>query len=174
MAGDTHEVNVCLIDINRDFPNSLRRICVKVHAPMLPNDCANLFHWLNDTSLVIYCHDGDERGVRSDGSFEGFQVNNAIRLDWQIRNIGSFFAKFSAGVQYAFVLLEINDACYHAHYEQKATYSLGGDDMLFLLLIKPCHAFYDHIVTLRGARGEDDIFRLGTNEVCNMLTSTMR
>ena len=60
------------------------------------------------------------------------------------------------------------------HCEHRVTYSLGGNDVLFLILVKPCHSFDDHVVTLRGTRGEDNVFGLGTDEVCDMLDSKMK
>ena len=41
--------------------------------------------------------------------------------------------------------------------------------MLLFFFVEPGNTLDDHIVRFRGARGEDDILGLGSNEVGNVL-----
>jgi hypothetical protein len=45
--------------------------------------------------------------------------------------------------------------------------------MPFFLAVKPSHALDRHVVALGGARCEDNIFGIGSKEICYMLRITV-
>lgn len=53
--------------------------------------------------------------------------------------------------------------------EVRMNYRLGGDDVTLFFFMKPSNPFDRHIIRLRGARGENDILCVCTDEICNML-----
>ena len=66
MSADTHEVNVGLVDIDRNFPNSLSSVCMEENS-FLSAKFSNLVHVLNYTNLVVHVH-----GTYAKNLFLGF------------------------------------------------------------------------------------------------------
>jgi len=105
VTGDTHQVDVHLIDIKGDLPHRLSGIGMKVYPAVLAYDGTDLLDWLDDASLVIHRHDRNQRSVGANGSFELLKINNAVLLDPKIGNIETLLLQLSARIEDTLVFL---------------------------------------------------------------------
>lgn len=51
---------------------------------------------------------------------------------------------------------------------------LGCNDMFLLLLVEPSNSLDDHVVRLRGTRGENDVLLIGSDEVRDFLKTNIK
>ena len=105
VAGYAHEVDIPLVDIDRDLSGGLCRICVEINPTVLADDFAYFFHGLNDAGLVIDSHNGDEGRVRPNSLLEFFKTNDTILLDGEISDVEALLLQLAAGIEDTFVLL---------------------------------------------------------------------
>lgn len=59
VSRDAHQVDIHLVYIDGYFANRLCCICVEMDAAMLTEELANFLDRLDDTCLIVHCHDGD-------------------------------------------------------------------------------------------------------------------
>lgn len=53
----------------------------------------------------------------------------------------------------------------------RVSHRLCGDDMPLLLFVESGDTFDRHVIRFRCSRRKDDVFRVSSNEVCDMLDS---
>lgn len=78
VARQAHQVNVHLLDVDRDLADRLGGVGVEESSTVAPDDLANFLERLNYPNLVVDCHDGNEDGVGADGGFKLRKVNKTI------------------------------------------------------------------------------------------------
>jgi hypothetical protein len=110
---------------------------------------------LHHTYLIIYCHDRDKTGIWTDRSRKLVQVNKSIGLDWEVSTLKTLLLKVAARVEHALVL------------------NLGSYDMLFLVPVEPHDTLDEDVFALSGARSEEDLFWIGSNQRCNLSSSCL-
>src|SRR6266849_7832482 len=103
VAGNREQVDVVLLDVYRDFADSLHAIDGKNNAVFL-GDLADFRHRIDDANLIVGIHDGNKNGFRRNRFTHVFRVDAAIALH---RKIGDFIAvlfEALAGIEHSFVL----------------------------------------------------------------------
>lgn len=143
-----HQINIPIVYVDWDFPHCLRTIGVKVDL-FGAAQFADFFHGLNDADLVIDGHYAHQHRIRSNGSFELFKVDQPITLHRQVRDLEAFVLQMSAAIQHALV------------------FCLTCDDVFLLSRTakESGDTFDAHIIALCCATGEDDFFRVCSNEL---------
>lgn len=103
MARDGEQVDVEIIDVDRDLADRLGGICVKEDF-LLPAQRTDFFQWLNNADLVVDCHDGDQGGVGSHSFLQLLHVNETIGLHGQVSDVKAALLEVSAGIEHAFMV----------------------------------------------------------------------
>src|SRR5712671_5841351 len=79
VAGYREQVNVVLLDVDRDFANRLHTIDREDDAVFLGN-LADFRHRIDDANLIVGVHDGDQNRFRRNRFTHVFRVDAAIAL----------------------------------------------------------------------------------------------
>ena len=137
---DRSQVDVLLDHIHRNFADRLSRIGVENHAPLV-TQLADFSDWLQHANLVIRIHNRDQDGLVIHGALQVVQIDQAVFLHRHVGHAIAIFFQALAGVEHGLVLGD------------------RSDDVVALLAIHFSHAFDGEVVTLGGARGEDNFFR---------------
>ena len=66
-------------------------------------DAPDFFERLNRAELVVGVHDGDKRGFRAQSAAKITEVDQAVSVDAQVGDGGTFFFEGLAGVENGFV-----------------------------------------------------------------------
>lgn len=121
-------------------------------------ELSNLFHGLNNANLVVDCHDTDKRCVWAKGGLQNFEIDKARVGYRQIGYLESFILQVPAAIEHTFML------------------RLSGNDMLLFATAakEPGNAFDAHVVTFRCPTGEDDLFGICADQVCNVSPRLIR
>ena len=125
---------------------------------VLTAERADFFQRLHDTDLVVDGHDRHEKRVFVHRLLQYLHIDEAVRLHWQVSDFETFLLQLPAAVQNALVL------------------SLQRDDVVALFVACPIetrNSLDGHIVTLRRAAGENNLFFMGTNQGCNGAASSL-
>ena len=105
VPADAHDVDLARINIDGDLANSLRSVRVEEGVLVLALDeRANLFKRLDGANLIVDGHDGHEACVWADGSLELGEIDLAILLHRQIRDVESFVLEDPAAIEDTLVL----------------------------------------------------------------------
>ena len=103
VRGQAHQIDGQGVHIDVYAAGGLRRIDVKNDA-LFAADGADGRHVLDHTDFVVHEHDARQNGVGADRGFEGVQVDQAIGLHIQVRDLKPLALQFAAGVEHSFVL----------------------------------------------------------------------
>ncbi len=149
VRGQRQQVDVHLADVHRHVADGLHRVRVEDDLS-LAADGADLPDGLNSPDLVVRVHDRDEdRPVRDGGpDIVGIDEAGAVH-----RN-GSHFQPMP--------LQELGRV------ENRVVLDGGGDDVAALLLEGDADADEGLIVGLGATAGEDDLLRIGPEQVCDV------
>ena len=93
----------------------------------------------------------DQNGLVVDGALQVFEIDQPISFHRQIRDAIAILLKPLARIENSLVLCHLRD------------------DVVAALAVHLRDALDGQVVRLRGARGEDDLFRGGADELCNLL-----
>jgi len=147
VAADRHEVDIKLIDINRNLADGLGRVGVEEYF-LVPAYLSDFLDWLNHTDFVVDHYHWNEDSVGPDGLLELFEVNDSISLHREVSDIKTLLLQEAATVQDTFVIYL---SCY---------------DMLFLriLAVELRDTLYGEIVALCGSACEYDFFGRSANQ----------
>ena len=151
MTGDAHHVDVHRLDIERDLTGSLRRVGMEEHL-LLAADLADLGQWLDDADLVVHRHDRHHHRLVGDGVAQRLEVDQAVLLHRQVRDLEARLLEMAAGVEHALVL---------GH---------RGDDVVLAVLVELGDAANGEIIRLGGARGEDHFLLISADQLGDLRT----
>lgn len=105
MSANTHKVNVWLVDVDGDFPDSLGSVSVEENS-FLSAKLANLIHVLDYTDLVVDVHGTNAENFflrLLDSFFKELNIKNAAFLYGQISDSKSLQFEISASIENAFM-----------------------------------------------------------------------
>ena len=151
VAGEGHQINFQLAQIDRQFAHALGRINVI-------DDAARTAHFadsrdiLHHADFVIHVHDGHEDSVVTHCRFKFFQVDNAVTLRGEVGDFKPFALQLTTGVQHGFV------------------FGFAGDDVLAFFLIKVGCTFNRQVIGFSRTGSKDDFTRVSAHEVSNLVT----
>src|SRR5260221_9668032 len=126
---------------------------------VLHGDFADLLQRLNRPQFVVGVHDGDQRGLWTDGLADSFGIDEAVRIDCQVSDFDgvaaagdgtAFLFKSLAGVQNGFVL------------------NLSGDDVFGGACGVSDNTEDGVIVGFGATTGENDFLGAGTDQPGNL------
>ena len=146
-AGGKH-IHTQFLNIDRQMANGLYRIGVERNFVRLCNG-GQFFDGLNGADLVIGGHDGDQFGIGTNGGLQLLRGDQTLGIYFQIGGGAPLFFQCRYGVQNGMV------------------FDVGGNNVSLFLFkyTKQCH-----IVTLRTARGKEDLTFFGTDALGNGAT----
>lgn len=78
VARNAEDVNVHVVDVNRDLADSLGSVRVEVDTAMLADDLTDLLEWLDNANLVVDGHDGNEARLGRDCRLELGEIDKTI------------------------------------------------------------------------------------------------
>ena len=153
MSAGAEHIDIELIYIDRDLAECLNSICMEQDS-MLMCDLSDLFQRLKSTNLIVCSHNRDQDGLRCDGFLKFIQVNETVLIHIQICDLRTaLFFKVFAGMKDCMML----DLC--------------CDDMVTFILVCLKSCFQSPVVRLGTARCEIDLLFLGSDHVCDLLSS---
>ena len=105
MAGEGQQVEMELMDVDRNFPGGLHGIAMEINVGVF-GDAADFFERLHRSEFVVGVHDGDERGFLANRAAQVFKVYQAVLVNVQVSNVNTLPFESLAGVQDGFVFHE--------------------------------------------------------------------
>ena len=151
VSTDRQQIDVHLVDVDRNFADTLRSIRVEEYF-VVTADLSNLLQWLCRADFIIDMDDGADKCVRPDGLLQDLQVDETLSRDRQVSHLEPFIFEFSAGVEHALMI------------------DLSGDNVALFITVEACETLQAEIVRFSCATSEDDLLAGGTDEVSNMLS----
>ena len=142
----THQVDRQLRDVDLDLAGGLRGVDVEDHA-LLAADVAQRHHVLHHADLVVHEHHAREDGVGADRGLELLEVEQTVFLHVEVGDLETLALEFAHGVEHGLVL------------------GLHRDQVLALALVELRRALEREVVRLGGARGPDDLARVGADQL---------
>jgi hypothetical protein len=121
VRGDARQIDVHLVDRERDLPHRLHGVRVEEHAA-LATDGADLADGLDDADLVVRGHHRDEHGVVAQRRLHRGGIDEAFLVDVEVGDLPAFALERVAGIEHRLVL------------------DLVRDDVLALRLVELGHA----------------------------------
>ena len=149
-ARDRGQVDLELVDVERHLADHLDGVGVKQHA-LLFRDRPNRRERLDDADLVVGGHDRDEDGLVGDRVSQLVEIDEAVLLHRQIGDAVAVLLEPLARVDHGFVL---------GH---------RRDDVIALLPVHLGDALDREVVGLGRAAREHDLFRVGADEIRDLL-----
>ena len=151
---ERHQVDLELLQVDYHFAGSLRRIDVEQHA-FFTADFADGRDVLNNTDLVVHQHHRHQRGIGTQCSLEFAQIDQTVRLRFEIGGSKALPLQLTHGVEYRLVL------------------GLHGDDVLALVCVEMRSAFDSQVVGFSRAGCPYDLLRIGIDQSRNLFTRTL-
>eukprot|EP00982_Pelagococcus_subviridis_P005219 29560-Pelagococcus_subviridis.AAC.3 len=103
VPADREQVDLHVLDVDRDLPHRLRGVRVKEHLA-LAAQLADRLQRLHDADLVVHRHHRDDRGVVADRAAQLLEVDQTVRLHGQVRHVPPALLQPPARVQHALVV----------------------------------------------------------------------
>src|SRR5260370_39959811 len=79
MSGNREQIDLELVDVDRDFSRGLHGVSVEVDVGFL-GEVADLFERLDGAELVVGVHDGDENGFGPDGATQLLHIYLSVAI----------------------------------------------------------------------------------------------
>ena len=102
VAGKREHVDVFVLDVDRDVADRLHRVGVEQDAVLFA-DRTDLGDGLDRTDLIVRVHDGHERRLVRDRSFQLFRDDDPVFMHVQISDREALFFQSRAGVEHGVV-----------------------------------------------------------------------
>ncbi len=150
MRADGKQIDMHLLDIERDVAEGLHCVGVEDHAVALA-DRADGLQRLDRADFVVRRHDGDEHGIRANCGLDRFRRNDAIRIDRQNGHLKALAFERLGAVQDG-VMLNRRD-----------------NQVTPLFLVGAHRALERPVVALRAAAGEENLRARRTDHVGDLL-----
>mmetsp|Transcript_40877 Transcript_40877/g.108166 ORF Transcript_40877/g.108166 Transcript_40877/m.108166 type:complete len:254 (-) Transcript_40877:75-836(-) len=147
---DGEQVDLQRIDVDGHLADGLRRVHVEEDL-FLAAKLADFGDGLDHANLVVCVHHRDQRRLRPNRRLERLEVDEAVCAHRQVGHVEALLLQPAARVEHALVLSD------------------GRDDVVLLWMVELRHALDRHVVRLGGARGEDDLLRVGADERRHLL-----
>ena len=121
---------------------------------MLMCDLTNLFNRLNRTDFIVGSHNRDQDCFRCNGFLKLIQINKTILIYIQVCDLRSaLFLKILTGMKNRMML------------------DLGCNDMISFVLVCFKCSLQSPVIRLRSTCCKIDFFFLGSDHICNLLSS---
>mmetsp|Transcript_15032 Transcript_15032/g.35474 ORF Transcript_15032/g.35474 Transcript_15032/m.35474 type:complete len:690 (-) Transcript_15032:2922-4991(-) len=146
VRGQAHQIDGQMGQIDLDLAGGLGRVDVEDDAALAAQR-AQRDDVLDDADLVVDVHDRGQDGVRAKRGLEGGQVDEAVRQHVEIGYVEALALQLAHRVQHGLVL------------------GLDGDQVLAAGLVELGRALQREVVGLGGARGPDDLARVGADQL---------
>ena len=150
-----HQVDLRLVDVERHLADRLHRVGVEEDALLL-RDRADLRDRLQHADLVVGGHDRDEDRLVGDRRAQLVEADAAVLLHRQVGDARALLLELLARVDHRLVL---GDA---------------RDDVVALLAVHLGDALDREVVRLGGAAREDDLLRVGADQLGHLLARASR
>jgi hypothetical protein len=146
VRGEAEQVDAQVVDVEREVGAGLDGIGVEEDAAP-PADGADLGDRLDGADLVVGVHDRDKGRVLVDRRVDLLRVDPAVSVNRHDRDLEAGALQDGAGVQHRFVL------------------NPAGHDVPALGACRPGGALDGEVIGLAAATGEDDLARLGAEDL---------
>ena len=153
-AGDRHQVDIVLDHVHRNLAERLHAVGVEQDAALVA-DLADLGHRLDHADFVVGVHDADQDGLVGDGVAQLIEIDQAVLLQRQIGDAAAMLFELLAGIENGLVL------------------GRRRDDVVALFGVHLGHALDRQVVRFGGAAGEHDLFRVGADQVGDLLAGVV-
>ena len=141
MAAGAQHIDMVLIYVNRNLTEGLYRVGMEQNAVLMGN-FTYLFDRLNGSNLIICKHHGNQDGLRTDGFLQLVDLNHAIFIYGQVRNLVAMLLQPLTGVQNRVML------------------NLRSNNVISLTLICLCSGLQRPVIGLTAACSEVDLLGL--------------
>ena len=153
MSTGAEHINVKLIYIDRDLSECLNSVCMEQDS-MLMCDLSDLFQRLKSTDLIVCSHNRDQDGLRCNGFLKLIQINESVLIYIQICDLRTaLFFKVFTGMKDGMML------------------NLCCDDVVTFILVCLKSCFQSPVIRLGTTCCKIDFFFLGSDHICNLLSS---
>ena len=150
VGGNREQVDAESLYVDRQLSHGLGGVAVEEDVPF-PADGADLVQGLHGADLVVGRHNGNEHGVVADLVRDGFRFDASVTVYRQDGDVETApfqrFARIQDGVVFGGL----------------------GDDVPALLAAHGSHPLDGQVVGFRRAAGEDNVPRVGADQVRNLL-----
>jgi hypothetical protein len=144
------EIYMQLVHSERNLPESLGRIGMEQHPPIL-TDLPDFGERLNRADFVMRSDHADENGPVGDRLRYLDRIDHSGPIHWKIGDVKALLRETATGIEHGAML------------------NGRGDNMVSPVLGSPGHPFERQIIGLACPRGENDLDRLTPNEVAELL-----
>jgi hypothetical protein len=134
VARDRKRVAADTIDFDGNFCRSLYSVNMEEHAGLCGN-LSNFFDWLQHSDFIVGQHDGNQPGIRPQGTAHFVRINQAPAVHGNVSDFSANILKMFTGVKYGVMLY------------------LRGNDVI-PDGAKPCNC---QVIAFSAAAGKDDL-----------------